>query len=319
MRRFSDRSPARQTWAASSPLWGGVGGGLGLDSRPHRVRTTPLPVPPPQGGRERCGASLRNLADTLAERSRPRRTASCGTHVCYDDPSPAQDNFFAASHQARHRLDAGRRLRRLCAAAGAPLREAHSGQSDDRAAEHAGRRHAAPPTISPVAPKDGTAIGTIVSSARLDQAMGDPGVSFDAANSTGSAIPPTTCAAAWERPARHARRLRCRADCSAATRRGTDLACFRSSSTTRRHQIKIIRLSGRTPIILAMERGEVELHRRHDLGGGEGDDAADARIAQGQRAAAMGRPSRTRRFPTYARREMPVIHDTARTISTGGC
>src|SRR5262245_3697235 len=37
------------------PLWGRVGEGGGCWT-PCPTATTPLPVPPPQGGRERCGA-----------------------------------------------------------------------------------------------------------------------------------------------------------------------------------------------------------------------------------------------------------------------
>jgi hypothetical protein len=45
-----DRSQASRL---PSPLWGGVGGGG--PSMTHRA--TPLPIPPPQGGREQTGAS----------------------------------------------------------------------------------------------------------------------------------------------------------------------------------------------------------------------------------------------------------------------
>src|SRR5262249_22652139 len=51
---------------------GGVGRGVTTNSV---LVATPLPVPPPQGGRERCGASLRNVNIALAERTLAERCA----------------------------------------------------------------------------------------------------------------------------------------------------------------------------------------------------------------------------------------------------
>src|SRR5262249_59863116 len=49
-----------------------TGGGLGRGVAVSSVFVaTPLPVPPPQGRRERCGASLRNDHAVVAEQLRP--------------------------------------------------------------------------------------------------------------------------------------------------------------------------------------------------------------------------------------------------------
>src|SRR5258705_2677100 len=45
------------------PCGGGVGRGVAADSA---FATTPLPVPPPQGGRERCGTHLRTAVHVPA-------------------------------------------------------------------------------------------------------------------------------------------------------------------------------------------------------------------------------------------------------------
>ena len=49
--------------------------------------------------------------------------------------------------------------------------------------------------IYSIAPKDGTAIGTVDQATPLEQALGDPSVKFDSRDWTGSAtrMPTTTC------------------------------------------------------------------------------------------------------------------------------
>ena len=153
-----------------------------------------------------------------------------------------------------------------------------------------------------VAPKDGTAVGTIVQSAAVDQALGEPGIRYDAAqfNWIGNPIVDNLVTLSWaasglatlddvkseRRPVLRQHRRRTHHGVSARDQpapRHADQGDRGLSRPERRQHRDGAQRS--------------ELHRRHHLVVGQGDDAAAAGGAEDQSAGAMGHRRRTRRFP----------------------